>query len=90
MVFVRRLTYRACQNWIIYVTKQRQQGQKRYMIFTIENIQGHDSMWDMFLNVKEKFLFPPYFSMQINELKDVKKYIIFKKKLNFYYTVGRN
>lgn len=52
------------------------------MIFTIENIQGHDSMWDMFLNVKEEF-FSLIFLLQGNELKDVKKYIRFQKKLNF-------
>lgn len=43
------------------------------MIFTIENILGHDSMRDMFLNVEEDFFFSPYFSLQVNELKDVKK-----------------
>lgn len=46
------------------------------MIFTIGNIQGHDSMWDIFLNVKEDFFFS-YFSLQVNELKDVRKEIRF-------------
>lgn len=59
------------------------------MLFTIGNIQGHDSMWDIFLNVKEDFVFSFFTASKWAQRYETRNQI-WEKKCNFEWVLDRN